>query len=80
MDDCVSLNIKKIGEIRWLPDTCAYRVLAEGRELAWWHPLVSGSPGTVHEAGISVRGWAMSEAKVKVSAYERYIIPDYVSS
>jgi uncharacterized cysteine cluster protein YcgN (CxxCxxCC family) len=53
--NCVTLTLDKLRNIRWLPTTCAYRCLAEGRELEWWHPLVSSNPGTVHKAGISVR-------------------------
>ena len=54
--DCVRLTARNIKRIVWLPPTCAYRLLAEGRDLYWWHPLVSGDPETVHQAGISVRG------------------------
>src|SRR5262249_47973547 len=54
--DCVRLTPRNIRRIVWLPPTCAYRLLAEGRDLYWWHPLVSGDPETVHQAGISVRG------------------------
>src|ERR1044072_5064426 len=54
--DCVRLTPRNINRIVWLPPTCAYRLLADGRDLYWLHPLVSGDPETVHAAGISVRG------------------------
>ncbi|MDR3538355.1 MAG: YcgN family cysteine cluster protein [Acetobacteraceae bacterium] len=59
--DCVSLTPATVREIDWLPPSCAYRRLAEGKDLAWWHPLVSGDPETVHRAGISVLGRFVSE-------------------
>ena len=55
VDDCVRLTPQTVAEIGWLPPTCAYRLIGEGRELYWWHPLVSGDAETVHQAGISVR-------------------------
>jgi len=74
MPDCVAIDPEKVRRLVWLPESCAYRRLAEGRDLAWWHPLVSGDPDTVHEAGISVRGWVRSEKAVRPSAIARYII------
>jgi uncharacterized cysteine cluster protein YcgN (CxxCxxCC family) len=59
--DCVRLDAKRMREIDWLPSTCAYRLRGEGKPLPGWHYLVSGSRETVHEAGISVRGWTISE-------------------
>ena len=77
MPDCVQIDPEKVRSLTWLPKTCAYRLVGEGRDLLWWHPLVSGSPDTVHQAGISVRGLARSENGVKAEAYWRFIIKDF---
>lgn len=53
--DCVTLTPHDVRTLPWLPPTCAYRLVAEGRDLPWWHPLVSGDPETVVEAGVAVR-------------------------
>lgn len=53
--NCVKLDAAKVGALGWLPATCAYRLVDEGKDLYWWHPLVSGRAETVHEAGVSVR-------------------------
>lgn len=54
--DCITLTPQAVRTLRWLPPTCGYRLVAEGRDLAWWHPLVSGDAETVVAAGVSVRG------------------------
>lgn len=59
--DCVTLTPENVPTLRWLPRTCAYRLIAEGQDLPSWHPLVSGDPESVHAAGISVRGKCISE-------------------
>ena len=76
VDDCVTLTPRNINRISWLPPTCGYRLIADGRDLYWWHPLVSGDPETVHQAGISVRG--------KVGSCETEVpddkLPDHIVS
>ncbi len=59
--DCIKLTPHNIQSLAWMPKSCAYRRLHEGRTLAAWHPLVSGDPETVHTAGVSVRGQTISE-------------------
>ena len=66
VSDCVTLTPDNVRSLGWLPATCAYRLLDEGKPLAWWHPLVSGRPGTVDEAGISVSHDAYSEEGISV--------------
>jgi uncharacterized cysteine cluster protein YcgN (CxxCxxCC family) len=73
--DCVRLTWRNVRRLTWLPPTCGYRLVANGQDLPWWHPLVSGSPETVHEAGISVRGRVTaSEADVPDSELGNYIV------
>jgi uncharacterized cysteine cluster protein YcgN (CxxCxxCC family) len=72
--DCLRLTPARAAAWSWLPASCAYRRLAEGRGLAWWHPLVSGDPETVHLAGISVRGRVAREADVRVPAFPSRIV------
>jgi uncharacterized protein len=62
--DCLTLSADKISEFHWLPQTCAYRLLAEGKPLFSWHPLLSNNSQSVHEAGISVRNRVVSELHV----------------
>jgi uncharacterized cysteine cluster protein YcgN (CxxCxxCC family) len=71
--DCLTLTPDTLGQRWWLPETCGYRLIAEGRNLYWWHPLVSGSAETVHQAGVSVRGVAVPESRVKEGELERWI-------
>ena len=72
--DCIQLTPKAVREITWLPPTCGYRLVAEGRDLYWWHPLISGDPETVHAAGISVRGRTVAEDDVDIEDYEDYLV------
>ena len=59
--ECVRLTPKLAATLDWLPETCAYKLRAEGKPLPEWHHLVSGDPDAVHRAGMSVRGWTISE-------------------
>jgi uncharacterized protein len=59
--DCVRLTPAKLATIDWLPSTCAYRLVDEGKQLPGWHHLITGDPESVHKAGMSVRGWTISE-------------------
>ena len=72
--DCLVLTPEQIPRLRWLPNTCAYRRLSEGKDLHDWHPLVSGDPESIHRAGISVRDKAISEVYVHPEDVDFYAI------
>ncbi|MBT4931901.1 MAG: YcgN family cysteine cluster protein [Rhodospirillaceae bacterium] len=60
MPDCEQLTPGNIAFLKWMPSTCAYKLLSEGKDLPDWHPLVTGDPNSVHKAGISIRGRAVA--------------------
>jgi len=75
--ECVVLTPKTLKDIAyWMPSTCAYRLLAEGKPLPDWHPLLTGDPESVHAAGMSVRGWTVPEFEVSEDDWEDHIIED----
>ncbi len=75
--ECVQLSPQNISKIAyWMPQTCAYRLIYDGKTLYDWHPLISGSNETVHTAGESVRGWTVPEFEVPEEEWEDHIIED----
>jgi uncharacterized cysteine cluster protein YcgN (CxxCxxCC family) len=72
--DCLHLTPAQVEQFHWLPSTCAYRRVAEGKGLEWWHPLVSGDPNTVHHAGISVRGKVVRERPIILKRLDEHIV------
>ena len=72
--ECVRLAAETIHSIEWLPDSCAYRRAADGRGLAWWHPLISGDPESVHTSGMSVRNFALPETDVHPDDWPNFVI------
>lgn len=60
--DCIKLTPWNIKDLPWMPRSCAYRRLHEGKPLPVWHPLLTGDPDSVHDAGVSVRGQTIDEA------------------
>ena len=72
--DCIQLDVKQVNELEWLPATCGYRLVNEGKDLKWWHPLVSGDPETVHAAGISARDRTIPDTGIEVDDFEDYIV------
>jgi uncharacterized cysteine cluster protein YcgN (CxxCxxCC family) len=72
--DCIRLTPAKLEDMDWLPSTCAYRLRADGQPLPEWHYLVSGDRETIHQAGMSTRGWTVSE--IDAGPLEDHILED----
>lgn len=77
--ECIVLKPENLDtHAYWMPQTCAYRRLWEGKSLPDWHPLVTGDPDSVHRAGVSVRGMTVSEFDTPLEEWEDYIIEEPV--
>lgn len=75
--DCIVLRPGNIADnAYWMPETCAYKLLWRGQDLPDWHPLITGSAETVHQAGVSVRGQTLSEFDVSEDDWEEHIIEE----
>ena len=75
--DCIVLKPENLdSHAYWMPQTCAYRLLWEGKPLFDWHPLISGDPETVHVVGLSVRGLTVSEFDTPLEEWEDHIIEE----
>jgi len=77
--ECIVLKPENLDtHAYWMPQTCAYRRLWEGKSLPDWHPLLTGDPDSVHRAGVSVRGMTVSEFDTPLEEWEYYIIEEPV--
>jgi uncharacterized cysteine cluster protein YcgN (CxxCxxCC family) len=72
--NCIRLEPGTVGELDWLPSTCAYRLRSQGEPLADWHPLVSGDAESVHRDGVSIRGRAISDEYVHPDGFDEHIV------
>ena len=71
--DCVQLTPDNVAELHWIPRTCAYRLLAEGKELPDYHHLVSGDKNTIHAQGMSVQNATVNEHNVPPKDQPKHI-------
>ncbi len=75
--ECIVLKPENLdSHAYWMPQTCAYRLLWQGKPLYDWHPLISGDPDSVHKAGVSVQGWTVSEFETPEEEWEDHIIEE----
>lgn len=72
--DCIRLTPKKVAKLSWLPASCAYRLVYEGKDLPSWHHLKSGSKQSIHKAEASVKNKIISELNVNEDDWEDYIV------
>ena len=72
--DCIKLTLDNVREIEWIPPTCAYRRMAEGKGLAWWHPLVCGNSEMIVAIGVSVKGRTVAEEDVQPNDWVNHAV------
>ena len=73
VSDCIILSPDNLNDLKWMPETCAYKLLNEGKELPYWHPLLSGNDKEIVNSGNSVKNRVTNENKIKIKD-----LPDYI--
>ena len=73
VSDCIILSPNNLKDLKWMPETCAYKLLNEGKELPYWHPLLSGNDKEIVNSGNSVKNRVTNEIKIKIKN-----LPDYI--
>lgn len=71
--DCIILSPDNLKDLKWMPETCAYKLLNEGKNLPYWHPLLSGNDKEIVKSGNSVKNRVTNENKIKIKD-----LPDYI--
>ena len=75
--ECITLSPKNLDKnLYWMPETCAYKLLHTGQKLYDWHPLISGTLDTVHDAGVSMRDFTVPEFEVGEDEWEEHLIEE----
>jgi len=72
--ECIDLTQHDFSEYTWLPATCAYKLLSDGKPLPDWHPLVTGNKESVFDAGVAIRSFAIKESQIDIEDLEEHII------
>ena len=73
VSDCIILSPNNLKDLKWMPETCAYKLLNEGKNLPYWHPLLSGNDKEIVNSGNSVKNRVTNENKIKIKD-----LPDYI--
>ena len=76
MPTCIQLTPENVANLKWLPETCAYRLVLKGEPLPEWHHLISGDLESVHHAGISVLGQVINECSINMDNLENYVVSE----
>ena len=71
--DCITLSPDNLKDLKWMPETCAYKLLNEGKNLPYWHPLLSGNDKEIVKSGNSVKNRVTNENEIKIKN-----LPDYI--
>lgn len=72
--DCVTLGVENVSKLNWMPDTCAYRLVDEGKDLPDWHHLISGNRQTIHQAGMSVQDRSICETEIDPDDLQDHLV------